>query len=329
MVCVLVCLLPPVGTARAGAILVDGKSGVTGLNIDNSRFENNTGQLSGAIAVLIGLDQSGITPVHHSNIFTNNIGVSMNIPSAGAYYLANVGNKRITFYGTTATGNQGGGAGFMTLLAPSVGSHAITFRDSPSAVGTAPNQFSSNFARTPHPGPGGAGVLFSEGNGNLTLAISYTTFNANTGNRYGGVIGIQGGTANVLNIGASVTFTGHGIGPIGLNTSPFTGKTVVCASSAPPPAVSGSVAFTGIAPSPLVSCFNVTECKGLCTSTATVSNQTDCAIFCDEVGARSALSASSSPPKIDGPWVQNSNYTFILARPSNAFICNNACWSEL
>ena len=329
MVYVLVCLLRSVGAARAGAILVEGKAAVVGLYMNGCKFENNAGQLSGAIAALIGTDLSGITPSHYTNTFINNNG--LNADSAGAYYLAGTGNKKITFWGLTATGNQGGVAGFMYINSP-FGTHAITVRDNPKATGQAPNMLSNNVARAGYAGPGGAGVLYHEGS-SLTLAISYTTFTSNTGNRYGGVIGIQGGSKNVVNHGLSVTYTSNTIGPVGSGpgTAPFTGKTVVCAATAAPPAISGTASFAGTgAPSGLVSCFNVAACKDICTTDYNFNSgdKEACDTFCDELGGRSALSATSTPPKVEGTWVQNTTYANILANPSGAFICNDACWSE-
>jgi hypothetical protein len=312
------------GAALAGAIYTNGKAATVGLFFNDCKFENNAGQLSGAIATLLGTDAFGRVPTHYNNVFINNTGLAVG-DSAGAYYLTGIGNKRFVFFGTTATDNQGDTAGFMYINSPG-GTHAITIRDNPKAIGTSPNTFRGNLARAGYEGSiGGAGVIFAQGS-TLTLNISYTSFLDNTGNKYGGVIGIQGGTTNAVNIGTGVTFSGNVFGPVGSATSPFTGRTVVCASSAPPPATSGPSSFIGVAPAPLVSCFDVDACKGICDND--FNGDSDCYTFCDELGARSALDANSTPARVEGPWVETSTYSSILAEPSNVFICNDACWSE-
>jgi hypothetical protein len=292
--------------------------------MNTCKFENNVGKASGAIALYIGTDLNGVVPTHYGNTFTNNTG--LNIESAGVYFLGGVGNKRLTFYGTTASGNQGAAAGFMYVSTLSTtGSHQLTFRDNPKSAtpGTSPCIFTNNTARAPYAGPtGGAGVLFLEGT-TIATFISWTNFTNNVGNNYGGAIGVQGGSVNTLSLGAGVNFSGNRFGPVGNATSPFTGKTAVCASSAAPPASSGPSSFNGATvPAALVSCFNVTACKDICTADYN-ADKANCDALCDQLEGRSSLGA-----KVNGPWVQNTTYPKILANPSGQFICNDACWSE-
>jgi hypothetical protein len=265
---------------------------------------------------------SGAAPAHNVNTFLNNTGLST--ASAGAYYLGGTGNKRLTLFGNSATNNQGGAAGFMYVTATS-GTHEISIRDNPGAVspGVSPNTFTSNTARAPYAGAtGGAGVLFLEAS-TVTTFISWTTFTNNAGNNYGGALGVQGGTGNTLTIGNGVRFSGNRIGPVGNATSPFTGKTVLCAASAAPPASSGLASFSvATVPAGLVSCFNVTACKDICTTNYN-ADKINCDALCDELDSRSRFTT-----KFNGPWVQNTTYPLILANPSGQFICNDACWSE-
>ena len=160
-------------------------------------------------------------------------------------------------------------------------------------------------------------MFYFEGS-SMTLVISATTFTSNTGKRYGGVIGIQGGTLNRLTIGASVTFTGNTIGPVGAETTPFTGRTVVCAATAAPPASAVFSSIPQFAPLPLASCFDVLACKDIC-FTEYAAEQNSCDAYCEAI--------RSVPMR--GTWVEvNSSFSTILANPSDHFICNEACWSE-
>ena len=102
------------GAAKAGAILLEGAKTSVGFFMNDCKFINNAGLLSGAIAVLVGTDLNVPNgPTHYTNTFTGNNG--LDLLSAGAYFLATKGNKKITFFGTTASNNQGGAAGFMYL----------------------------------------------------------------------------------------------------------------------------------------------------------------------------------------------------------------------